>query len=124
MLSCYFNLSFTKITVLPKILRLNSSKIPELSRFGMKYKCDLFDIRVWYESKLPNSLFAISISTKIDKRAVIRNRIKRKLRAVLQEIGNDSKKIKIGSYLFIIRNVKLAYMKNEHILYEVLKLIS
>ena len=64
--------------MLSKNLRLPSKEIVILAKKGKRFVGKNFDIKVWYDSQIPNPLMTISISKKLDKRAVIRNKIKRK----------------------------------------------
>jgi len=93
--------------MLPKNLRLASTNIPNIARYGKKFSNQFFDLRAWYDDKLISPKFAISISVKIDKRAVVRNAIKRKLRVAIRTIVKSSK-VRPGSYLIVVRDVKLA----------------
>jgi ribonuclease P protein component len=100
--------------MLPKHLRLQSNMIPTIARRGKLFSNEYFDLRVWWDDKLDYPKFAISISIKIDKRAVVRNRIKRKLRSVIQELVKENR-FKKGSYLIIVRSVKLKDVENSSI---------
>lgn len=95
-------------------LRLNPKEIPEIAKKGKRYSHEYFDVKVWFDSKLPNYLFAISISTKIDKRAVVRNKIKRKLRVAIHELEKENF-FKKGKYLIIVRSDKLKEAKNNEL---------
>ncbi len=100
--------------MLPKHLRLQSNMIPTIARRGKLFRNEYFDLRLWWDDKLDYPKFAVSISIKIDKRAVVRNRIKRKLRAVIQDLVKENK-FRKGSYLVIVRSVKLQEMDNNEI---------
>ncbi len=104
--------------MLPKELRLDPKEIQRISRYGKKFSNDYFDMRVWYEDSLDNSQYAISISTKVDKRATIRNRIKRKVKAAIMDLPKNLKKAK---YLIIIKNSDLRDMQNSDITKHLLK---
>lgn len=93
--------------MLPKKYRLPTNDIPQLAKRGKLMKGDLFDVRKWYDDSLENPQFGISISKSIDKRATVRNLIKRKLRAAIQQLLNDDfdKKAK---YLIIVRSADIA----------------
>ncbi len=92
--------------MLVKEMRLDPKKIPFIAKKGKKIENDYFITRVWFDDRLLNPFFAISISTKIDKRAVLRNRIKRRFRAVINEIVAENEVIK-ANFLFIIKNKEL-----------------
>ncbi len=97
--------------MLNKKLRLPSKEIVQIARKGKRLAGELFDVKVWYEDTLENPLMTISISTKIDKRATVRNKIKRKIRAVWAEILK-SEKVRKGKYLIILKNSALAELEN------------
>ena len=58
--------------------------------FGKTFECQSLKIK-WLENKLDYFRFGIIVSTKIDKRAVIRNKIKRRLRAIFKEFAREIK---------------------------------
>lgn len=95
-------------------LRLNPKEIPEIAKKGKRYSHEFFDIKTWFDSNLQTSQFAISISTKIDKRAVVRNKIKRKLRVAIHELEKENF-FKKGKYLIIVRSDKLKEVKNNEL---------
>lgn len=98
--------------MLNKKLRLPSKEIVQIARKGKRLSGELFDIKVWYDDALLNPLMTISISVKIDKRATVRNKIKRKIRAVWSEILK-TEKIRKGKYLIIIKSAKLEETTND-----------
>ncbi|MEO6729336.1 MAG: ribonuclease P protein component [Candidatus Dojkabacteria bacterium] len=98
--------------MLNKKLRLPSKEIVAIARKGKRITGELFDTKVWYDNTLENPLMTISISTKIDKRATVRNKIKRKIRAVWAEIL-DKETMKNGKYLIIVKNSALAELDNK-----------
>ena len=98
--------------MLNKKLRLPSKEIVQIARKGKRITGELFDTKVWYDDTLENPLMTISISTKIDKRPTVRNKIKRKIRAVWAEILK-SEKVRKGKYLIIIKNSAIAELDNE-----------
>jgi ribonuclease P protein component len=103
--------------MLPKEYRLDKSEIKRIMRFGKRIDTEFFTLRAWYDESLDNAKFAFIISTKVDKRATVRNNIKRKFRAAVKDIVNDSNvNLKKGSYIFIIKDAKLKSMKSNEIL--------
>lgn len=98
--------------MLSKKFRLPSKEIVQIAKKGKRITGELFDTKVWYDDTLENSLMTISISTKIDKRATVRNKIKRKIRAVWADILRQEKMRK-GKYLIIIKNSALAEIDNN-----------
>lgn len=109
--------------MLPKNLRLETKLIAKISRYGKRVPGEYFDTRMWFDDAIESPKFAISVSTKIDKRSTVRNRIKRKLRAVIQEIVKEAN-VRKANYLLIVKSVKLVEMNNveiKKILIEVLQ---
>jgi len=72
--------------MLPKENRLTDDyDFRRVKRLGKSYHCPLFKLSVARKKVLGPSRFGFVISKKIDKRAVVRNRIKRLLRQVVRE---------------------------------------
>lgn len=94
-------------------LKLNANEIAGIARKGKRFQGELFDVKVWWDNNLENPEFAISISKKIDARAVIRNRIKRKLRAAISDLSKE--KVRKGKFLIVVRSVKLSVTSVEDI---------
>ena len=97
-----------------KSYRISKKNIPVFVKRGKRFSSELFDIKVWYDDKLPHSLFTIIISTKIDKRAVVRNTIKRKVRASIYALLEESF-FRKGNYIFLIKDVKINELKSHEI---------
>lgn len=100
--------------MLPRKLRLNPKEIPNIAKIGKRFSSPMLDVKVWYDSNILNSVFAISISTKIDKRAVFRNTIKRRIRSILRTL--DLSKIRKGKYLLIVRSRSLLDISEEELI--------
>jgi len=66
--------------MLPKKNRLPSSQIPLVVKKGKRLNCSFFVLYSNSNSKTDQPRFAFIVSLKIDKRAVVRNKIKRQLR--------------------------------------------
>ncbi|MFS8130780.1 MAG: ribonuclease P protein component [Candidatus Dojkabacteria bacterium] len=109
--------------MLNKKLRLPSKDIVAIARKGKRLTGELFDVKVWYQDDLVNPLMTISISTKIDKRATVRNKIKRKIRAVWAEILK-TEKVRKGKYLIIIKSSKLEILSNDLVKKSIVSAIS
>jgi ribonuclease P protein component len=92
--------------MLPKEYRLPAKEIPEIARKGKRLAGEFMDIKAWYATTLEHPQFAISISKKIDKRAVVRNLIRRKLRAAILEILR-LQNIPPGKYLILVKSDEL-----------------
>lgn len=94
--------------MLPKALRLPSSEIPNIARYGTS----VFNGNEYYIKKsLPSadfteSLWAISIGTKVDKRAAVRNRIKRIFRNAILE-KQQSGELRPGKYLVVVKSPQI-----------------
>lgn len=95
-----------KLNMLPKKYRLPKREIPVIVRKGKKQSNMYFDTKLWYDNNLEAPLFAFIISKKVNKSAVIRNTIKRKLRAAAWELIKENK-IKPAKYVVIVRSFEL-----------------
>jgi ribonuclease P protein component len=88
----------------------SSGKIRPFKDFGLVY--------------LPNKLtlvrFGLIVSKKIDKRAVIRNRLKRVFREVIRK---NLDKFKPGDYLFLVKRSALG-IDSKHLGDEICKLLT
>lgn len=93
--------------MLPKHLRLPAKEIPTIAKRGKLFVHNFLHIRVWYEENLDSPQCAITISTKVDKNATIRNHIKRKLRVGIMELAKGGK-LKPAKYLLIVKSTELA----------------
>ena len=98
--------------MLSKKLKLDPKEIPTIARKGKRLAGEYFDIKVWWDNALENPQFAISISTKVDKRATVRNRIKRTMR---EAIKLNIQNFRPGKYLILIKSPKLAEMKSREV---------
>jgi ribonuclease P protein component len=90
--------------MLPRSLRLDTKEIQPLAYKGDKEISKGLHIRY---SPFSEHRFAISISTRVDKRATVRNRIKRKIRSRVQQLVKEDK-IPKGKYLIIVKSPRLA----------------
>lgn len=64
--------------MLPTRNRIPSSDIPQVMRAGKRIRTEIFDIRI-LQTSMDTLRCTVIVSTKIDKRAVVRNRIRRLL---------------------------------------------
>jgi len=72
--------------MLPRTFRLPSKDIPEVLRRGIQLRGEGVDF-VYKKNRDPGfSRFAFIVSVKVDKRATVRNRMKRLLREAVQRI--------------------------------------
>lgn len=97
-----------------KTLRLDPKEIPFISRKGLRIVQPHMDIRVWRDNNLEYPLFSVSISTKVDKRATVRNKIKRKIRVVFFDLSKQGI-VKKGKYVLIVKNRELLNMNLDEI---------
>lgn len=109
--------------MLKKDQRLKSKDIPHLARKGKKLFADGFEVRVWWDNKVEPS-FSISVSTAIDKRAVIRNKIKRKFKAAILELINSKHSFRNGKYLIIVRSKRVLDIENSELAKSFLKALT
>ncbi len=89
--------------MLPKEFRLHKDKdIKRLAKIGQTFFLPEFTIKY---QKQPNQDLKIGfvVSTKVDKRAVVRNKLKRQMR---QAVHDRLKEIKKGHFLLIIAKKK------------------
>ena len=71
--------------MLPKKYRLIKDKdFARVARYGQKAYGSQFNLK-WIENHKHYSRWGIIVSLKVDKKAVVRNKIKRRLRAILRE---------------------------------------
>ncbi len=110
-------------TMLKKEQRLKTKDIPHLARKGKKLYSDGFELRVWWDNKVKPS-FSISVSTAIDKRAVVRNKIKRKFKAAILELQKNNYNFRSGKYLIIIRDIKVLETENTELSKQIFKALS
>lgn len=103
--------------------RLKSKDIPHLARKGKKIVSEGFDLRVWWDNKITPS-FSISISTAIDKRAVVRNKIKRKLKVAILELQKNKYIFRNGKYLLIVRDKSIQDLSIEELSKRIKKALS
>jgi len=101
--------------MLPKNLRLEPKEIPELARKGKRFENEYFFVKAWFDDNLDFPKFAISVSIKVSKRAVVRNRIKRKLRASIAEMIAENPSFRRGKYLVIVKSSELRELSNDKI---------
>jgi ribonuclease P protein component len=96
--------------------RIPKNDIPSVVRKGKRFQSDCFDIKVWYDNELEHSRFAIIVSTKIDKRAVVRNTIKRKFRsAIFSILSSHDNFFRKGNYAIIVRKVDIKNLSADDI---------
>jgi ribonuclease P protein component len=100
--------------MLKKGFRLKTKDIKFVAFKGKKYSHEYFDIRVVQDSKQDNPVMTISISTKVSKRAVVRNRIKRLFREAFRQLI-DEKKLENSKYLLVAKDAKLEEMKSQDV---------
>lgn len=92
--------------MLKKEQRLKTKDIPHLARKGKKIVTDGFEMRVWWDNKI-SPAFSISVSTALDKRAVIRNKVKRRFKVAVLELQKNNYRFRNGKYLIIVRNLNV-----------------
>lgn len=98
----------------PKNLRLDSTEIPNIARRGKKSEDEYLTIKTWFDDSLASPQFAISISVRVDKRASVRNLIKRRIRAAILELVREEK-IRKAKYLIIVKNDQLKAFKSTEV---------
>ncbi|MDD3102161.1 MAG: ribonuclease P protein component [Patescibacteria group bacterium] len=77
--------------MLSREYRLTKNKdFGKVAKFGKQAWTQYFGLK-WLKNDLKNSRFGIVVSLKVDKKAVVRNRIKRRIRAILDIRKKDIK---------------------------------
>ncbi|MCA9387010.1 ribonuclease P protein component [Candidatus Dojkabacteria bacterium] len=112
--------------------KINKKEIPDIVKKGKRVSNDYFDIKLWYEDGLDNPKLAVIVSKKTARSAVVRNRIRRKIKAAFIElVKNSSDKsfvgrrdlsrldfsdsLKLAKYVVIVRNEEVKDLRNEEI---------
>ncbi len=106
--------------MISKIFKLKTIDVKLVSKTGKLFKSQYFDIRV-VNSPLLN--IAVVVSKKIDKRAVVRNRIKRKIYDSVRDLNKENS-IKEAKYFLIVRNIEVDKLSISDIKSEILKTIA
>ncbi len=76
-----------------------SSEFSSVKNSGKKFQT--YNLVIWHKSNLPPLRLGITVSTKIDKKAVVRNRIKRIIRAAFMKFSQDYNLA--GDYIIMAR---------------------
>ena len=66
--------------------KLSPNEIPLVARKGSRHSGKLFDLKVIQDKSLVDPKIAISVSKKVARKAVTRNKMKRLLREALREL--------------------------------------
>lgn len=93
--------------MLPAKLRLPATEIATIARRGKKLSQEYLDIRFVSDETLKHPQFAVSVGLKASKSAVVRNKIKRRLRAAIVDLMQE-KEVQKGKYLLVAKSDKLA----------------
>jgi ribonuclease P protein component len=101
--------------MLPQKYRIDSKLIPTITKRGVKADKDGVTYRLWYENDMQNPRGAFIISTKIDKRAVVRNRIKRIFRSAFYHLAKNGK-LRNMNFVFIIKDKKWEEKSSDDVL--------
>lgn len=111
------------IDMLKREQRLKTADIPHLARKGKKLVSDGFELRVWWDNKITPA-FSISVSTSLDKRAVVRNKVKRKFKVAILELQKNEFKFRSGKYLIIVRDLKVLDTPTAELAKQIKKTLS
>jgi ribonuclease P protein component len=101
--------------MLPKKYRIDSKLIPTITKKGKKIDKDGLTCRIWYANDMLNAKGAFVVSTKVDKRAVVRNRIKRTFRAAFFQLAKENS-IRRANYVFIVKNSEWKDRSSDEVL--------
>jgi ribonuclease P protein component len=102
------------IAMLKRQFRLKTKDIKFVAFKGKKFSSEFFDIRVISDSTLGNPVMTVSISVKVSKRAVVRNRIKRLFREAFSQLMKEGK-LESAKYLVVAKSAKLEEMKTQEV---------
>jgi ribonuclease P protein component len=107
--------------MLSRKYRLTKNKdFARVAQQGGVYRGRYFNLK-WIENNLTNSRFGLIVSLKVDKKAVVRNKIKRRLRAIVKEYLDQI----VPGYDFLIltkNNIKtLSFIEIKEELFQVFK---
>jgi ribonuclease P protein component len=91
--------------MLSKNQRLKTKDVKLISQKGQKIETSYFNIKYLVNSDHKTSKFAVNVSKKIHKRAVVRNKIKRRIKAAIINIQNQ--KSKHASFVINVRSLEL-----------------
>ena len=110
---------------LPKANRLRNRKdFQKVYRQGIRRSGHYLTLRAWQEKKqqeVKPSCFGISISRKVSKKAVVRNRIKRQLKGAIRELLTQ---ISPGWKIVLVVKPEARGCEYEHFLRELKKLLT
>ncbi len=107
---------------LPKAIRLKHwQDFQSVYQQGKRYRGSHLILRVLQDSSLPISRFGITVSQKVSKKAVVRNRIKRQIRAIIYGLLPD---IAPGWNIIVVVLPNAVVCKYEHFLRELEQLFN
>ncbi|MDQ6985499.1 MAG: ribonuclease P protein component [Candidatus Dojkabacteria bacterium] len=100
--------------MLSKKYRIPKTEIPNIIKRGKRISSEFFDLKIWHDDAIKNHRFSIVISKKVSKKAVTRNKIRRKFRAAIYSLLKNNT-FKKDNYIFIIKSVDLSEKKSGEI---------
>ena len=89
--------------MLPKHLRLPARMIPLVAYKGKKSVGKYLEVRAELDVRMKYPLFAITVTTKTSKNAVVRNKIRRQLKVEIERLVTAGK-VKQGRYIVLVRS--------------------
>ena len=99
--------------MLPKQHRLPGPEIPDVQQKGRHFTFPDFNLKVFYRRDNYPNRFAFVVSSKIEKKAVRRNRLKRRLREAVRRLLPS---LKLGHDIIIFAKKELAGKEYQQIL--------
>lgn len=102
--------------MLAKELRLGKSKV----RFTQVFTHPLFSFRV-AKNNLGQSRFGFIVSKQVDKRAVVRNRVKRVFRSCIEEVQAETEK---GYDMTFVLKKELVDKKRDEVYAEIISFLK
>jgi ribonuclease P protein component len=100
--------------------RIPKNQILNIIKRGKKIQGEFFDLKSWYDDTLPHSKFAVVVSKKVSKSAVVRNRAKRLIKGAIYHLLKENK-FRRGNHVFLVRSFDENIKMNN--VYEAIKSI-
>jgi ribonuclease P protein component len=91
--------------MIPQKLRIKTQKLKEIFKQGKKKSFP--ELSIYYQNNVYSyPRISIVIPKKLHKKAVFRNKIKRRLKHILRDLIKE-RKIKPRDYVFVVKSIKL-----------------
>jgi ribonuclease P protein component len=104
--------------------RIPAKLIPIVARKGKRIHKTWFTLVVLPALSDPHPHFAFVVSTKVNKSAVVRNRIKRRLRAAIYQLLKEGQIADTSHYMFLVKDSSPADVEYADLVAEVQSAIT